>query len=108
MAYPPLLKYLGGGEGNATDRDGGAVEDSVVAMELLALAQARHAQGGRHGPFAWSSDSGPTSACGVRTPMRTVASQPSRLHLLRFSCSDMRGSSFLPVKPRTISGLQCG
>jgi len=32
------------------------------------------------GAIAFSSDSGPTSACGVRTPMRTVASQPSRFH----------------------------
>src|SRR5829696_8433282 len=54
------------------------------------------------GAIAWSSDSGPTSACGVRTPMRTVASQPSRFHLLRFSWSDMSGSFCLPLRPRTM------
>ena len=32
------------------------------------------------GAIARSSDSGPTSACGVSTPMRTAASQPSSLH----------------------------
>src|SRR5215217_8824638 len=51
------------------------------------------------GAIAWSSDSGPTSACGVRTPMRTVASQPSRFHLLRFSWSDTRDCFFLPLRP---------
>jgi hypothetical protein len=35
------------------------------------------------GAMARSSDSGPTSACGVSTPIRTLASQPSGCHATR-------------------------
>ena len=34
--------------------------------------------------------------------MRTLASQPSRFYLLWFSCSDIRGSSFLSLRPLTM------
>ncbi|CAM5668027.1 hypothetical protein SCALM49S_03186 [Streptomyces californicus] len=60
------------------------------------------------GAIAWSSDSGPTSACGTTTPTRATAPQPSSRawncvmgYLLLFFCLS---SAAMPVRTSTGGG----